>query len=241
MSLIEIEQPAQNPKRFPKSFMLVAISMAIISMGVAVGALINAGGGASATTELGMGLVETPACDNEITFQPYASIENREDPAITLNEIQISEISSNCAGKDFIITAIGDDGSTLALSRNESNTTYTSVRIYFSKFLGINDTVSDDGILEGMFTLVDGNPYAIGVKAISGLDQIADLPDNPAGSGIVDWNGDDPYLYWEMSEENNSVSITFNPAPIGGSSLEGFLNPRIIKLFTLESTDHVEP
>ncbi len=241
MSLIEIEQPSQNPKRFPKSFMLVAISMAIISMGVAVGALINAGGANNATTELGMGLVETPACDNEVTFQPYASIENRSDPAITLNEIQITEISSNCAGKDFIITAVGDDGSQLALSRNETGTTYTSVRIHFSKFLGVNDTVDNDGNFENMFTLVDGNPNAIVVRAISGLDQIADLPDNPAGSGIVDWNGDNPYLYWEMPADNNSVSITFDPAAIDGSSLEGFLNPRIIKLFTLESTDHVEP
>ena len=241
MSLIEIEQPAKNPKKFPKVFIGVAISMAIISMGLAVGALINVGGGEGSGAELGMGLVETPACDNEVTFQPYASIENRSDPAITLNEIQISDISSNCAGKDFIITAIGDDGSQLALSRNETGTTYTSVRIHFSKFLGINDTVSNDGILEGMFTLVDGNPYAISVNAISGLDQIADLPDNPAGSGIVDWNGDNPYLYWEMPADNNSVSITFDPAAIGGSSLEGFLNPRIIKLFTLESTDHVEP
>lgn len=241
MSLIEIEQPAKNPKKFPKVFIGVAISMAIISMGLAVGALINVGGGAGSGAELGMGLVETPACDNEVTFQPYASIENREDPAITLNEIQISDISSNCAGKDFIITAIGDDGSQLALSRNETGTTYTSVRIHFSKFLGVNDTVDNDGNFENMFTLVDGNPYAIVVRAISGLDQIADLPDNPAGSGIVDWNGDNPYIYWQMSEENNSVSITFNPAPIGGSSLEGFLNPRIVKLFTLESTDHVEP
>jgi len=241
MSLIEIEQPSQSPKRFPKSIIVVAISMTITSMGLAIGALINVGGGSSSGTELGMGLVGTPACDNELTFQPYASIENRTDPAITLNEIQISEISSNCAGKDFIITAIGDDGSQLALSRNETGTTYTSVRIHFSKFLGVNDTVDNDGNFENMFTLVDGNPYAIVVRAISGLDQIADLPDNPVGSGIVDWDGDNPYLYWEMPADNNSVSITFDPAVIDGSSLEGFLNPRIIKLFTLESTDHVEP
>lgn len=241
MSLIEIEQLPQNRTKFPKSIMVVAISMAIISMGLAVGALINVGGGTGSGTELGMGLVGTPACDNELNFQPYASIENRADPAITLNEIQITDISSNCAGKDFIITAIGDDGSKLALSRNETNTTYTSVRFHFSKFLGIDDTVDNDGNFENMFTLVDGNPYAIVVRAISGLDQIADLPDNPAGSGIVDWNGDNPYLYWEMPADNNSVSITFDPAAIGGSSLEGFLNPRIIKLFTLESTDHVEP
>ena len=241
MSLIEIEQPPQHPKRFPKIFIGVAVSMAIISMGLAVGALINVGGGTGSGTELGMGLVETPACDNELTFEPFASIENREDPAITLNEIQISGISSNCAGKDFIITAISSAGSRLALSRNETNTTYTSVRIYFSKFLGIDDTVDNDGNFENMFTLVDGNPYAIVVRAISGLDQIAALPDNPIGSGIVDWNGDNPYLYWEMPADNNSVSITFNPAPIDGSSLEGFLNPRTIKLFTLESTDHVGP
>lgn len=240
MSLIEIEQPAQNPKKFPKAFIGIAISMAIISMGVAVGALINAGGGANSGTELGMGLVETPACDSVLTFQPYASIENRADPSITLNEIQISDISSNCAGKDFIITAVGDDGTQLALTRS-SSTSYTSVRIHFSKFLGVNSSVSVDGNLDNMFTLVGGDSTTVRVAALAGLDQIASLPENPAGSGIVDWSGDNPYLYWEMSAENNSVSITFNPAPIGGSSLEGFLNPRIIKLFTLESTDHIGP
>ena len=86
-----------------------AVSMAIASLGLAVGALINFGGANGGNKELGLGLTLTPACDNAVTFLPFNSLENRADPAITLNEIQISDISSNCAGKDFIITARDND------------------------------------------------------------------------------------------------------------------------------------
>ena len=236
MSLIEIEQPPENRKRFPKVFVGVAIAMAITSIGLAVGALINFGGVNGGSTELGVGLTLTPACDNAVTFMPYDSLENKADPAITLNEIQISGISANCAGKDFIITARGDDGTALPLSRDASNNIYTSVRIHFSKFLGVDGSVDVNGNLDNMFTLVGGNPSAINVQAISSLDSVAPLPES--SPGVVNWDLSKPFLYWALSAEHNSVSITFNPASIeGDSSLGGFLNPRLIKLFTLESTD----
>ena len=236
MSLIEIDQKPENPKRFPKIFVGVAISMAIASIGLAVGALINLGGNSGGTTELGIGSTLTPACDNAVTFMPYDSLENKADPAITLNEIQLSDISSNCAGKDFIITARDNDGNALPLSRDANNTLYTSVRIHFNKFLGVDRSVDVNGNLDNMFTLVGGNPNAIHVQAISSLDSIAPLPES--SPGVVDWDLSKPYLYWDLSAEHNSVSITFNPFSIeGDSSLGGFLNPRIIKLFTLESTD----
>jgi hypothetical protein len=81
-----------------------------------------------------------------------------------------------------------------------------------------------------------GNPVAINVQAIAGLDPLAPLPES--SPGVVDWDLTAPYTYWGLSPENNSVSITFNPFSRGEeSSLVGFLNPRLIKAFTLESTD----
>jgi len=236
MSLIEIEQPPQNSKKFPRIFVGVAISMAIASIGLAVGALINLGG-PGGSTELGLGQTLTPACDNAVTFLYYTSIDNREDLNITLNEIQMSDISSNCEGKDFIITARDNDGNALPLSRDANNTVYTSVRFHFAPFLGVNDSVDLNGNLTDMFTLVGGNPNAISVQALGGLDSIAALPQS--SPGIDDWDLSDPFLYWALSPDQNSVSITFNPFPIEGEdSIGGFLNPRLIKLFTLESTDH---
>ena len=235
MSLIEIEQPPQNSRKFPRIFVGVAISMAIASLGLAVGALINLGG-PGGSKELGLGQTLTPACDNAVTFLYFTSIENREDIAITLNEIQMSDISSNCAGKDFIITARDNDGVALPLSRDINGTVYTSVRFNFSKFLGVDGSVDENGNLTDMFTLVGGNPDAIVVQAIAGLDAIAPLPQDESGN--VTWDLSAPYTYWELSPENNSVSIVFNPSPVGDeSSIAGFLNPRLIKLFTLESTD----
>ena len=235
MSLIEIEQPPQNSKKFPRVFVGVAVSMAIASIGLAVGALINLGG-PGGSKELGLGQTLTPACDNAVTFLYFTSIENRADISITLNEIQMSDISSNCAGKDFIITARDNDGVALPLSRDANGDLYTSVRFNFSRFLGVDGSVDTNGNLTDMFTLVGGNPEAIVVQAIAGLDPIAPLPES--SPGVVDWDLSAPYSYWELSKESNSVSITFNPQPIEGEdSLGGFLNPRLIKLFTLESTD----
>jgi hypothetical protein len=102
--------------------------------------------------------------------------------------------------------------------------------------LGLDGSVDENGNLTDMFTLVGGNQDAIVVQAIAGLDAIAPLPQDESGN--VTWDLSAPYTYWELSPENNSVSIVFNPSPVGDeSSIAGFLNPRLIKLFTLESTD----
>lgn len=236
MSLIEIEESPKNSKKFPKFFVGVAVSMAVASLGLAVGALINLGG-PGGSTELGIGQTLTPACDNAVTFLYYTSVENREDLYITLNEIQMSNISSNCEGKDFIITARDNDGNALPLSRDANGTFYTSVRFHFAPFLGVNGSVDLNGNLTNMFTLVGGNPNAISVQALSGLVSLAALPQS--SPGIDDWDLSDPFLYWGLSPDQNSVSITFNPfSTESETSISGFLNPRLIKLFTLESTDH---
>ncbi|CAN2212873.1 hypothetical protein MCEGKSH29_01037 [Candidatus Nanopelagicaceae bacterium] len=236
MSLIEIEGSPKNTKKFPKFFVGVAVSMAIASLGLAVGALLNLGG-PGGSTELGLGQTLTPACDNAVDFLYYTSIENREDLYITLNEIQMSNISSNCEGKDFIITARDNDGNALPLSRDANGTLYTSVRFHFAPFLGVNGSVDLNGNLTNMFTLVGGNPNAISVQALSGLVSLAALPQS--SPGIDDWDLSDPFLYWGLSPDQNSVSITFNPFPTEDeNSILGFLNPKLIKLFTLESTDH---
>ena len=236
MSLIEIEESPKNSKKFPKFFVGVAVSMVIASLGLAVGALVNLGG-PGGSTELGIGQTLTPACDNAVTFLYYTSIENREDLYITLNEIQMSNISSNCEGKDFIITARDNDGNALPLSRDANGTIYTSVRFHFAPFLGVNGSVDLNGNLTNMFTLVGGNPNVISVQALSGLASLAELPQSEPG--IDDWDLSDPFLYWGLSPDQNSVSITFNPfSTESETSITGFLNPRLIKLFTLESTDH---
>ena len=149
----------------------------------------------------------------------------------------MSNISSNCEGKDFIITARDNDGNALPLSRDANGTIYTSVRFHFAPFLGVNGSVDLNGNLTNMFTLVGGNPNVISVQALSGLASLAELPQSEPG--IDDWDLSDPFLYWGLSPDQNSVSITFNPfSTESETSITGFLNPRLIKLFTLESTDH---
>ena len=240
MSLIEIDQPEVNKKKFPKVLFGTAIAMAIASLGLAVGALLNLGNANSATNELGVGVTLTPSCDSDgITMLPYESFENRiaPDHRFTFNEIQLSGISGNCAGKDFILTVRDSNGDLLPITRNGAGTTYSSIRIYFRRFVGADYSVDVNGNLTDMFTLVGGDSTTVTVQAISGLVSIKDLPVD--GGGNVTWNGENPGEYWSQSDDNNEVSIVLNPSAIAGEeSLFGFADARNVYKITLESTDH---
>ena len=240
MSLIEIESPVEKKKPFPKILIATSIGMAIASLGLAVGALLNLGDSNSSVSELGIGVTLTPSCDNDgITMLPYESFENRVAPdhRFTFNEIQLSGISSNCAGKDFILTVRDSDGNLLPITRNSSGTTYSSIRIYFRRFVGADNSVDVNGNLTDMFTLVGGDSTTVTVQAISGLVSVKDLPVDSGGN--VTWNGQNPGEYWAQSNDSNEVSIVLNPSAVAGEeSLFGFADSRSVYKITLESTNH---
>jgi len=117
MSLIDIEKVKVERKKFPKIFLGVAVGLTITSLGLAVGALITLNNSSGGAAELGGGLVQTPACDTTgVTVTPFESFVNRTDHKFTFNEITLTNISENCAGKDFIIIVRDGSGNVLPIS-----------------------------------------------------------------------------------------------------------------------------
>ena len=244
MSLIEIEKQQPHQRKFPKGFLAVAITLTIASLGLAVGALISINGSNSGSAELGLGLVQTPACDtNGVTIKSSQSFVNDDvSSKFAFNEIVLSEISSNCEGKDFIIGVRGINNVKVPLSVDDAGNLIYSVRIWFNNYSGEPNSVSNDGFWSRMFTLVDGDSTTVTVRSVSNLDPTTlSLPVDEI-TGDVNWNGDTPKLYWQLNPENNDVSVVFNPSPLGLPSagpVGGFADARHVYKYTLESTNHV--
>ena len=239
MSLIDIEKVKVERKKFPKIFLGVAAALTIASLGLAVGALITLNNSSGGAAELGGGLVQTPACDTTgVTVTPFESFVNRTDHKFTFNEITLTNISENCAGKDFIIIVRDGSGNVLPISVQDNGTLINSVRVYFNNYSGANSTVSNNGILDRMFTLVGGDSTTVTVDAVVGLESTGvALPED--ANGDINWNGDNPKTYWQLRSDTNEVSIAFNPSRgLVADSIAGFADARNVYKITLESTDH---
>jgi hypothetical protein len=239
MSLIDIEKAEIQGKKFPKVFLGTAFGLTIASFGLAIGAFITLNNSETSKAELGNGLVATPSCDNTgIVVTPYQSFINRTSSKFTFNEITLTDISKNCAGKDFIIVVRDGDGNKLPISVSDNGTLIETVRIYFNQYAGANGTVDRNGTLTDMFKLVGGDSTTVSITAISGLESTGvALPED--ANGDVNWNGDNPKTYWQLRSDSNGVSIVFNPSPTSrNDSILGFADARDVYRVTLESTDH---
>ncbi len=239
MSLIEIEKPEQPKKKFPKVFLATAITTAVASFGLAIGAFITLNNSSESKAELGNGVIATPSCDeNGIVVTPYESFVNRTSHKFTFNEITLTNISKNCSGKDFLLVVRGADGAILPVSIQDDGTLITSVRVYFNQYAGANGTVDRNGNLSDMFRLIGGDTTTVTISAITGLETTGvALPED--ANGDVNWNGDNPKTYWQLRTDTNGVSIVFNPSPsLVSDSIQGFADARNVYRITLESKDH---
>jgi len=241
MSLIDIEKADAPKRKFPKVFLGVAVSLTIASFGLAIGAFITLNNSEASKAELGNGIIATTACDNSgIVVTPRESFVNRSNHKFTFNEISLSNISQNCAGKDFKIVVRDGSGNVLPISIQNDGTLITEVRVYFNQYAGANGTVDRNGNLTDMFTLVGGDSTTVSISAINGLESTGvALPED--ANGDVNWNGDNPKTYWQLRSDTNSVSIVFNPSPaLTNDSVDGFADARNVYRVTLESTDHAD-
>ena len=241
MSLIDIEKADAPKRKFPKVFLGVAVSLTIASFGLAIGAFITLNNSEASKAELGNGIIAATACDNSgIVVTPRESFVNRSNHKFTFNEISLSNISQNCAGKDFKIVVRDGSGNVLPISIQNDGTLITEVRVYFNQYAGANGTVDRNGNLTDMFTLVGGDSTTVSISAINGLESTGvALPED--ANGDVNWNGDNPKTYWQLRSDTNSVSIVFNPSPaLTNDSVDGFADARNVYRVTLESTDHAD-
>lgn len=241
MSLIDIVPNEKPARKFPKKLVVFGLLSVVLAMGGAVGALISLNGSGSQTSELGTGLIGTVACDSNITYHPDVSYYNDgASSKTTITRIDISDISSNCAGKDFLFTIRDANGVPVAVSNDASGREITSVHFYFQPFTGADGSVDINGVFKNQFRLL--GPDATGPNYTDGLVTVTAIHGlEPTGTPIPDgWNGDQPSLYWKLSDASNDVSLVFNPAPLdsGGGSINGFANPINSTTFTLETSDH---
>jgi len=120
-----------------------AASMVMISSTLAANININAG-----PVEFGQGISQTTACDDDgITVTPRSSFIASGPGYFKFTSIEFADISTNCVGKDFLVSAFPDTSTALALDALGS----TIARI---KFRGENTTAvasgaEGDGVFNG--------------------------------------------------------------------------------------------
>jgi hypothetical protein len=120
-----------------------AASLAMISSTLAANISINAG-----PVEFGQGISQTTSCDQDgITVTPGSSFIASGSGYFKFTSIDFADISTNCIGKDFLVSAFPDTSTALALDALGS----TIARI---KFKGQNTTAvasgaEGDGVFNG--------------------------------------------------------------------------------------------
>jgi hypothetical protein len=119
----------------------VAASLAMISSTLAANININSG-----PVEFGQGISQTTACDGDgITVTPRSSFIASGEGYFKFTSIEFADISTNCVGKDFLVSAFPDTSTALALDALGS----TIARI---KFVGVGTTEVGSGpVGDGVF------------------------------------------------------------------------------------------
>ena len=115
----------------------------------------------SGRVEFGQGVLATAACDTSITVTPYATFANAAGSSAQykLTNIKISDLSTNCYGKDLIIRAYDSQTSTaLDLYQTGGVTTYKEIRVYDNN---------------GTFTLADAGLNQAEITAVTNGFQVA--------------------------------------------------------------------
>ena len=247
MSLFEIEERNSKKRKFPKGLLLTGIISAIASLGLAVGALITLSGEDTSTVEFGTGVIVFTGCDsdgmNAIPLQSFFTSETQ--TKFTYNEVTLSGISENCAGRDLTITIRDQNGGVLPVSVAADGRLITSVRFWFQDLTNSPGKVTSNGYFADMFTLL-GPDTATGFVAVTTVNNLQStgeaLPTDD--NGDVNWNGDNPMTYWRMDPDDNQVTIFFNPSPVtsgpnsGQDAIGGFADARNGYSIIMESTPH---
>ena len=247
MSLFEIEERKSKKRKFPKGLLLTGIISAIASLGLAVGALITLSGEDTSTVEFGTGVIVFTGCDpdgmNAIPLQSFFTSETQ--TKFTYNEVTLTGISENCAGRDLTITIRDQNGGVLPVSVAADGRLITSVRFWFQDLTNSPGKVTSNGYFADMFTLLgpDTATGFVSVTTVNNLQSTGEVLPTDA-NGDVNWNGDNPMTYWRMDPDDNQVTIFFNPSPVnsgpnsGQDAIGGFADARNGYSIIMESTPH---
>ena len=117
MTLLNLNSPSgqsSDGKKSKKMWIGAGLVVAVLGIGSTFAANININN--NETSEFGQGFTETVYCGEEddaggpyiITVQPISAFVNASDPAnakFELSGVKISDIPSQCEGKDFVISA----------------------------------------------------------------------------------------------------------------------------------------
>ena len=110
----------------------------------------------SGRVEFGQGFLASAACDSSITVTPFATFANASGAAANykLTNIQVTEISTSCYGKNFIIRAFDSATATpLNLYQTGGSTNYDLLRVYNNNG---TFTLANSGLTQSEITPVTG-------------------------------------------------------------------------------------
>jgi hypothetical protein len=115
MSLLNFDSSGHTPKGEKKTLKLlfgIGALVGVVALGSTLAASINLNSGGP--VEFGQGVVQTTACDDEITVTPISTFVNAVGYGSHMfTSLRISGIDSSegkCSGKRFLIKAYGDNG-----------------------------------------------------------------------------------------------------------------------------------
>ena len=235
MSLFNFEEGAYRPRKSRKLITFIAIGViagaVTLSTTLAAKLSLNTNG----RTEFGQGVISTTSCDTGgIKVTPINSFFNQQRAGtFTFNAIQVEQISANCAGKDFIIKVLNQDGEALEITNNDG-VIFTEARVYFQPFTDLiqiseNDgdanTVSLSGYWAEQFSAVGPAPISVGT--LTNLIQIDPEVEVTAGSSAAG--------FFELDLEENAFQITFDPS---GELASGFADSKNVYYVSIESVNH---
>jgi hypothetical protein len=148
--------------RQPKSKKVLSLKLAFLTLISAVGyslvgntfaANVQLGTG---RLEFGQGVLTSTACDSSVVVTPFATFANASGAAAKykLTDIQLSGISTNCYGKDFVIKVYDSATATpLNLYQAGGSTNYNVLRVYDNNG---TFTLADSGLTQSEISAVTG-------------------------------------------------------------------------------------
>jgi hypothetical protein len=106
--------------------------------------------------EFGQGVLTSTACDSRVIVTPFAKFANASGAAAKykLTDIQLSDISTNCYGRDFVIRVYDSATATpLNLYQAGGSTNYNVLRVYNNNG---TFTLADSGLTQSEISAVTG-------------------------------------------------------------------------------------
>ncbi len=148
--------------RQPKSRRVLSLKLAFLTLISAIGyslvgntfaANVQLGSG---RLEFGQGVLTSTACDSRVIVTPFATFANASGAAAKykLTDIQLSDISTNCYGRDFVIKVYDSATATpLDIYQSGGSTNYNALRVYNNNG---TFTLADSGLSQSEISAVTG-------------------------------------------------------------------------------------